>query len=131
MVKGRFLGSRSKYSGINQHLQDGVCIIGFLCMPLAIIKELVEFKFVVDLAQGCVAKVFSKVVSDAKPVRIITIGDIQPAADEITEVTSSVFGRLSKPIAAPINSETKIGFIKVLRENTLPLFGTSHAIPIE
>ena len=71
MVKGRFLGSRSKYSGIDQHLQDGVCIIGFLCMPLAVIKELVEFKFVVDLAQGCVAKVFSKVVSDAKPVRII------------------------------------------------------------
>ena len=40
-------------------------------MPLAIIKELVEFKFVVDIAQCCVAKVFSKVVSDAKPVRII------------------------------------------------------------
>ena len=71
MVKGRFLGSRSKYSGIDQHLQDGVCIIGFLCMPLAVIKELVEFKFVVDIAQCCVAKVFSKVVSDAKPVRII------------------------------------------------------------
>ena len=30
MVKGRFLGSRSKYSGIDQHLHDGVCIIGFL-----------------------------------------------------------------------------------------------------
>lgn len=40
-------------------------------MPLAVIKELVEFKFVVDIAQCCVAKVFSKVVSDAKPVRII------------------------------------------------------------